>query len=193
MTRRELAILVAFWGAIAATAVATGIIVGGLILGALSPVAASRSAEHSDLPIPSGSLTGGTPSSGVARRIRTPEPAPAAAIVPGAVAAVISPSVRSLSGWATWFRSPQGVSAAGPRLRSALGPGWRGTGVRVCATGDGPARCVVTVLGDFVRADRLIDLDDDLFARLAPLSIGVIAVTVTALPSPPETSTRSEP
>ena len=71
MTRHDLATFVGLWGVIA-TAVAAGIIIGGLILGALSPVAASRPAEHSDLPYPSGSLTGGTPSSGVARRTSSP-------------------------------------------------------------------------------------------------------------------------
>jgi len=54
MTRHNLATLFGLWGAIAAA------------------VAASRPAEHSDLPYPSGSLTGGTPSSGVARRTGAP-------------------------------------------------------------------------------------------------------------------------
>jgi hypothetical protein len=91
----------------------------------------------------------------------------------------------TISGVATWFRSPQGVSAAGPALRGALGPGWRGTSVLVCHD----ERCVVTVLGDFMRADRLIDLDAPLFARLAPLSTGVLAVTLTVIPAPPVTAT----
>jgi hypothetical protein len=53
MTRRDLATFVGLWGAVAI-------------------LSASRPAEHSDLPYPSGSLTGGTPSSGVARRTRAP-------------------------------------------------------------------------------------------------------------------------
>jgi hypothetical protein len=89
----------------------------------------------------------------------------------------------TLRGTATWFRSPAGVSAAGPALRAAL-PGWRGTSVRVCHAD----RCIVTVLGDFMRADRLIDLDDDAFAALAPLSVGVLAVVLTPIPAPPVTS-----
>jgi rare lipoprotein A (peptidoglycan hydrolase) len=44
-----------------------------------------------------------------------------------------------------------------------------------------------------MRADRLIDLDDDAFARLAPLSRGLLRVTVTAISSPPETSTGGQP
>jgi len=80
------------------------------------------------------------------------------------------------TGTASWFRSPNGVSAAGPALRSALGPGWCGT--RVVVTG--PAGSAVTVVGDFMRADRLIDLDAPVFyATCGPLSLGLCHVTVT--------------
>ena len=80
------------------------------------------------------------------------------------------------TGTASWFRSPNGVSAAGPALRSALGPDWRGT--RVVVTG--PAGSAVTVVGDFMRADRLIDLDVPVFyATCGPLSLGLCHVTVT--------------
>jgi len=66
------------------------------------------------------------------------------------------------------------VSAAGPALRRAL-PGWRGQRVTVCAG----SRCARTVLGDFMRADRLIDLDDGIFrAVCGPLSRGVCTVIV---------------
>ena len=98
-------------------------------------------------------------------------------------------TARPLRGYASWFRSPAGVSAAGPALRAALGPGWRGTSVRVCHAD----RCTVTVLGDWMRADRLVDLDDDAFRALAPLSVGVLAVTLTPIPAPPVTSTRETP
>jgi hypothetical protein len=82
-----------------------------------------------------------------------------------------------LRGIATWFRSPSGVAAAGPQLREALGPGWRGTHVRVCRTG----RCVQVVLGDWCGCGggRIIDLDDQAFAALAPLSLGVVKVRVS--------------
>ena len=96
-------------------------------------------------------------------------------------------AARPLRGIASWFRSPAGVSAAGPDLRAALGPGWRGTSVQVCHAD----RCTVTVLGDWMRADRLVDLDDDVFRALAPLSVGVLAVTLTPIPAPPVTA--SEP
>jgi hypothetical protein len=93
-------------------------------------------------------------------------------------------AATSLRGLATWFRSPSGVSAAGPRLRAAL-PGWRGTSVQVCHAD----RCTVTVLGDVMRADRLVDLDDDAFRALAPLSVGVIRVVISVIPNPPQTTT----
>ena len=97
----------------------------------------------------------------------------------------------AVAGLATWFASPADVSAAGPALRRALGPRWRGSHVLVCSGG----RCVVTVLGDWCACGprggtpTVIDLDDDVFARLAPLSRGRIAVTVTPIPAPPPTTT----
>ena len=192
-----------------ASAIAAGILAGGLLLGALSPVAAPRSAAHPViLPSPSGRMTTeracplpspdvdglrtGAPhdpasvsaaASGDARPIGTPS-SPATGM-----RAASSEAPRSripLRGVATWFRSPSGVSAAGPTLRRALGPGWRGSSIRACAG----EMCVVTVLGDWCAcADRpggptVIDLDARLFARLAPLSAGVLRVTVS-----PETST----
>jgi hypothetical protein len=81
----------------------------------------------------------------------------------------------SVTGTASWFRSPRGVSAAGPALRTALGSGWRGTRVRVT----GPAGSAWTTLGDWMAADRLIDLDDDVFpAVCGPLSRGICRVEV---------------
>lgn len=82
----------------------------------------------------------------------------------------------AISGSASWFRSPRGVSAAGPALRTALGSGWRGSRVRVT----GPAGSAVVTLGDWMRADRLIDLDDDVFPDVCgPLSKGICRVEVT--------------
>jgi hypothetical protein len=87
-----------------------------------------------------------------------------------------TPPGHSIAGRATWFRSPANVSAAGPALRRAIGPRWRGTVVRVCSG----SRCVRTVLSDWMRADRLIDLDDGVVRRLGlSLSQGVYRVTVT--------------
>lgn len=79
-----------------------------------------------------------------------------------------------LSGIASWFRSPINVSAAGPALRERY-PDWRGMTVTVCRG----ETCVVTVLGDWCACPkRLIDLDDGVFARLAPLSLGLVRVEV---------------
>ena len=79
-----------------------------------------------------------------------------------------------LSGVASWYRYVAGQAAAGPRLRSALGPGWRGSVVTVCA-----ASCVRVTLSDFMVADRLIDLDYRSFGALAPLSQGLVEVTIS--------------
>jgi len=65
---------------------------GGVKHTEIVTVSASRSAEHSDLPYPSGSLTGGTPSSGVARRTGAPTGPFLATLASGAPS---SPSVGS--------------------------------------------------------------------------------------------------
>jgi hypothetical protein len=87
---------------------------------------------------------------------------------------------ESMTGLASWFASPANVSAAGPALRAALGSGWRGTVVTVTANGVS----VRTQLGDWCQClgTRLIDLDDDAFARLAPLSQGLQEVTISWQP-----------
>ena len=177
MTRRELAALLVLWGVIS-TAVATGIVVGALVVFAAMPdaVSASRSAqqpERSFSPLPTAGRTE-APTSTTA----PPSPSPTGTR-PAATAKprTATPPGHSVAGTATWFRSPAGVSAAGPALRAAVGPGWRGTRVTVCAGG----RCVATVLGDWCACgvgNRVIDLHAPLFAQLAPLSRGVLEVTV---------------
>lgn len=83
-------------------------------------------------------------------------------------------------GVATWYDWRPGGAAAGPALRRALGPNWRGQRVRVCAGG----RCVTVTLNDWCACgDRggrptVIDLDRRSFAALAPPSRGVINVEV---------------
>ena len=83
---------------------------------------------------------------------------------------------HSVDGTASWFAAPDGQAAAGPGLRQAIGAGWRGTRVRVCA-----GRCVSVVLSDFCRCPngKVIDLDAGLFTRLAPLGRGLVAVRVS--------------
>ena len=111
------------------------------------------------------------------------EPTASAASTPGS-----SQSTWALTGTASWYclskRSACTVgypasglyAAAGPRLRSALGPGWRGKVVTVTANG----RSVVVRLVDTCQCygSRLIDLYASAFARLAPLSVGLVRVTV---------------
>ena len=84
-------------------------------------------------------------------------------------------TASTLSGIASWFRSPINVSAAGPALRERY-PDWRGMTVLVCRL----SICIETVLGDWCACPkRLIDLDDGVFAGLAPLSRGLVRVEVS--------------
>ncbi|MFZ0324604.1 MAG: RlpA-like double-psi beta-barrel domain-containing protein [Actinomycetes bacterium] len=84
----------------------------------------------------------------------------------------------AIRGQATWYRDTPGHAAAGPALRDALGPDWRGQVVTVSANG----RSVVVTLTDWCacnRTQRVIDLDIHDFGRLARPSVGVLPVTVT--------------
>ncbi len=123
----------------------------------------------------------------------SPTPAaPVASVIPsaslrwGASGPVRSPAPQAaksvtgaLTGVASWYRYIPGGAAAGPALRLALGPGWRGHSVAVCRTDGGAMACVRVTLSDFMRADRLIDLDSRSFAALMPLSRGLVTVEVT--------------
>ena len=147
------------------------------------PVVAPTEPARSSGPATSGQdRSGPAAPSGPVRHVQ-PRRAP---LLAGVAPVAASPST---TGVASWFASPIGVSAAGPRLRSALGPAWRGTRVRVCTA----TACATTMLGDWMRADRLIDLDAPIFARLAPLSAGLVLVTVTPILTPPETATGGTP
>jgi hypothetical protein len=85
-----------------------------------------------------------------------------------------------LIGLATWYGAPAGTAAAGRALRRLLGKGWRGQTVRVC----GISTCIRVTLRDWCACGprhgvpTLLDLSDDAFARLAPLSRGVLRVEV---------------
>ena len=94
---------------------------------------------------------------------------------PGPVATSASADA-SVTGQATWYRYHPGQAAAGRALRLALGPRWRGKWVNVTANG----RTIRVRLTDSMgKTSRLIDLDPHDFARLAPLSQGVLRVTVS--------------
>jgi hypothetical protein len=91
-----------------------------------------------------------------------------------------SPEPVATTGWATWYDWRPGQAAAGPALRRLLGKDWRGESVSVCVDN----RCVRVRLTDWCAcgprrgSPTVIDLDDQVFRRLAPLSRGVIEVTV---------------
>jgi hypothetical protein len=99
---------------------------------------------------------------------------------------VLLPGKRPLRrlGLSTWYAGRAGEAAAGPALRDALGPGWRGRRVRVEAGG----RAVVVRLSDWCACgDRagqptLIDLSAADFRRLSPLRRGIISVAIEAAP-----------
>lgn len=87
--------------------------------------------------------------------------------------ATVRPS-EALSGTATWYSYRRGQAAAGPRLRAALGAGWRGETVLVNG--------VPVVLSDYMgtrNRAKVIDLDDGLFRAICgDLSLGVCEVEV---------------
>lgn len=109
----------------------------------------------------------------------TPRPKPSA-----------TPPLRAshlLIGLATWYCLP-GVSAcmaahptggmyaaAGPALRAALGPHWRGRVVTVCGS-----KCVQVTLADWCSCGggHTIDLYADAFRQIASLSQGVVGVVI---------------
>ena len=148
-----------------------GLLIGVLLMAVIVPQPftwASRPALQATPPHSHGGMTTegpvSLPSPDCAGRTETPSPMTPAVVVPKAV------------GVATWFNSPAGVSAAGPDLRAELGPGWRGMRVRVCSR----QACVTTILGDWMRADKLIDLHAPLFrAVCGPLSRGICRVEVS--------------
>ena len=105
----------------------------------------------------------------------TPTPAKTAAPAPKSLQGA------SVAGVATWYDWRNDQGAAGPRLRSFLGKGWRGDEVSVCPVDRGPVACVEVTLTDWCACPggRVIDLDDQSFKALAPLDRGVIKVKVS--------------
>jgi hypothetical protein len=97
-----------------------------------------------------------------------------------------APANVSVTGTATWYRAPSiRDAAAGPGLRVGH---WRGSTVTVCAL-----ECITVRLTDWCACPHhLIDLDSRAFRRLAPLSVGVVRVTILVggLPIAPATDYR---
>lgn len=113
--------------------------------------------------------------------------------IPAMAAVVLAVLVSSVTaapaaqGFATWYDDPNRdglYAAAGPALRVG---DWRGDTVRVSAGG----RSVTVRLVDFCACgDRhgtatVIDLSSAAFRRLAPLSQGLVRVTVERVGSKP--------
>lgn len=88
------------------------------------------------------------------------------------------PPKRTVEGSASWYADGPGLyAAAGPALRIGA---WRGRTVSVCTK----TACVRVILSDWCACypatsrERIIDLSPAAFAVLAPLSRGIVAVTV---------------
>lgn len=89
-------------------------------------------------------------------------------------------AAHSLAGQATWWNSwGSGLyAAAGPRLRSAMGPGYLHRYVTACSRGVCVRVRLITSCACQPNT-RLIDLSADAFSRLAPLGVGVLEVEVS--------------
>ena len=164
-----IAFVIAFWIAVA--------------LFAASALAALQPAPDSAFPV----LTQGR--AGASQQPRTAAAADGPAALLPSVASrqpTNAPANVSATGQATWYRYHPGQAAAGPALRAWIGKGWRGTTVLVCAKA-----CVVVRLTDWCacKGERIVDLDSRSFRALAPLSQGVVRVTVSRLPVGPATDT----
>ncbi len=113
-------------------------------------------------------------------------PVPALPAPTGAIGSVL------LGGFATWYTTPGLTAAAGPVLRDVLGPDWRGQWVEV----ESGSRSVTVRISDWCACRNrhglptLIDLSDAAFRELAPLSAGVVRVSIEIGPAPHEADDR---
>lgn len=121
--------------------------------------------------------------------VPSPVAAPAVMPEPGTI------DTPAIGGVATWYDAPsERDAAAGPALRSLLGSHWRGSVVTVCTT-----TCITTTLTDWCACGSrhgkatLLDLDRRAFARLAPLSAGVVTVTVSPATLPATDTEGGQP
>ena len=88
------------------------------------------------------------------------------------------PAIR---GVASWYRYIPGHAAAGPALRRALGPAWRGKVVRVVRRTETGTHFALVKLTDWCACPngRIVDLDVRSFARLGSPSLGLVRIEVT--------------
>jgi hypothetical protein len=103
----------------------------------------------------------------------SPPPTTEAPAPPPPPGAEVERSADRQRGQATWYSQPAGYEARGCAHRTLP----FGTVVTV-SSGGRSTTCVVNDRGPY-GAGRIIDLDDQVFAELAPLSAGVIEVTIT--------------
>ncbi len=200
MTRRLTLALAALWLLIASAAF-VGTYLANAAHAASRPAAQLPASTAGHAPDPSpvvrvGQRTGAPWSTARAPHGQAiPSPSPVATETPGrglTPGRTPTPSVQAsleLAGVATWYRGVPGQAAAGPALRAALGPGWRGRDVLVCATSAGEQAsstvCARVQLTDWCACmDRpggptLVDLDRRTFALLAAVGRGVVTVWVT--------------
>ena len=154
-----------------------------------APVAPRSAGSRGDGTLPSPALHSldgiGRPTVSVIAANEAPAASPSLRAVPR-LAAVTVPappsedrdagSVMSMTGISSWYAYIPGGAAAGPALRAALGAGWRGSVVTVT----GPAGSAVVTLSDFMRRDRLVDLDSRSFVAVCgALSLGLCEVEVS--------------
>jgi len=132
-----------------------------------------RAGASNPLPVADDGLTGSVPTYTLTRQ-GGPNPATAEPS-PGTQTSPIRAPIRGI---ASWYRATGLVAAAGPALRVG---DWRGSTVTVCAE-----RCIRVRLTDYCECyagtdlERIVDLSDDAFRALAPLSRGLVRVTVGA-------------
>jgi rare lipoprotein A len=105
-----------------------------------------------------------------------PEPEVVALVAPSPTAPPATTQPASTErGEATWYEQPAGYGPNGCAHKSIP----FGTTVTVTNTANGrSATCQVNDRGPF-GGGRIIDLDDGVYSRLAPLSTGVITVTIS--------------
>lgn len=115
-----------------------------------------------------------TTSSGAASATAATDPVPTVAPTPTKRPRATTRPADGLSGTSTWYAYREGQAAAGPRLRAALGDGWRGETVYV----NGVPVLLTDFMGTKNRA-KVIDLDDGLFRAICgPLAMGVCDVEI---------------
>lgn len=152
----------------------------GFTMGYLVASAAPRPASAPSIPVAAQARTGappGLPHASLSSAARAIGEAAGRTAAPTGYQFARSPG---MVGTASWYRADGLIAAAGPGLRHGQ---WRGSHVIVSANG----RSVTVELADWCACPhgRLIDLGDDAFARLAPLSRGLVRVTIAGVgPAP---------